>query len=147
MGNQVGNCTIEQDCIVKGTVYADRIVGDVTKMLTNKAGFNIPAYSRSRNLILVQGGIVYRRRLSGSGSISLNLHTYLNGVLVETSVTTVNLPTGGGVDVSVTAQPFMVIPANTDAVISFTTTTTGNVSDTGPEYNDTSRAVWLMALA
>ncbi|MGY3922064.1 DUF1983 domain-containing protein [Aeromonas jandaei] len=143
----IGNCTIEQDCIVKGTVYADRIVGDVTKMLTNKAGFNIPAYSRSRNLILVQGGIVYRRRLSGSGSISLNLHTYLNGVLVETSVTTVNLPTGGGVDVSVTAQPFMVIPANTDAVISFTTTTTGNVSDTGPEYNDTSRAVWLMALA
>ncbi|KAL8195924.1 UNVERIFIED_CONTAM: hypothetical protein K2H54_000093 [Gekko kuhli] len=23
------NCTIEQDCVVKGTVYADRIVGDV----------------------------------------------------------------------------------------------------------------------
>lgn len=25
----LGNCTIEQDCVVKGTVYADRIVGDV----------------------------------------------------------------------------------------------------------------------
>ncbi|MFQ2114768.1 phage tail tip protein [Aeromonas veronii] len=25
----IGNCTIEQDCVVKGTVYADRIVGDV----------------------------------------------------------------------------------------------------------------------
>ncbi|MEN3760540.1 phage tail tip fiber protein [Aeromonas veronii] len=25
----IGNCTIEQDCIVKGTVYAERIVGDV----------------------------------------------------------------------------------------------------------------------
>lgn len=25
----VRNCTIEQDCVVKGTVYADRIVGDV----------------------------------------------------------------------------------------------------------------------
>ncbi len=25
----LGNCTIEQDCIVRGTVYADRIVGDV----------------------------------------------------------------------------------------------------------------------
>ncbi|MDF2414486.1 hypothetical protein [Aeromonas sp. 1HA1] len=25
----LGNCTIEQDCVVKGTVFADRIVGDV----------------------------------------------------------------------------------------------------------------------
>lgn len=25
----IGNCTIEQDCVVRGTVYADRIVGDV----------------------------------------------------------------------------------------------------------------------
>lgn len=25
----IGNCTIEQDCVVKGTVYAERIVGDV----------------------------------------------------------------------------------------------------------------------
>lgn len=25
----IGNCTIEQDCVVKGTVFADRIVGDV----------------------------------------------------------------------------------------------------------------------
>ncbi|WP_421261341.1 hypothetical protein [Aeromonas jandaei] len=25
----IGNCTIEQDCIVRGTVYAERIVGDV----------------------------------------------------------------------------------------------------------------------
>lgn len=25
----IGNCTIEQDCVVKGTVYADRIIGDV----------------------------------------------------------------------------------------------------------------------
>lgn len=25
----LGNCTIEQDCVVKGTIFADRIVGDV----------------------------------------------------------------------------------------------------------------------
>lgn len=27
----IGNCTIEQDCVVKGTVYAERIIGDVVK--------------------------------------------------------------------------------------------------------------------
>lgn len=27
----IGSCTIEQDCVVKGTVYADRIVGDVVR--------------------------------------------------------------------------------------------------------------------
>ncbi|MGL4889097.1 MAG: hypothetical protein ACRC4V_22610 [Aeromonas veronii] len=27
----IGNCTIEQDCVVKGTVYAERIIGDVVR--------------------------------------------------------------------------------------------------------------------
>ncbi|HHO2159609.1 TPA: DUF1983 domain-containing protein [Aeromonas hydrophila] len=142
----MNNCTIEQDCVVKGTVYAERIVGDITKMFTHKGAFTIPAYNRARNLVLVQGGIVFRRRVSGSGSVWLNVHVYLNGVLVETASANANLPTGGSVDISVSIQPFMVIPANTDATISFATSTSGNVSAVGPEYNDTARAVWLMAL-
>ena len=28
----IGNCTIEQDCVVRGTVYAAKLVGDVTKV-------------------------------------------------------------------------------------------------------------------
>ncbi|QIO20753.1 DUF1983 domain-containing protein [Aeromonas hydrophila] len=142
----IGNCTIDQNCVVLGTIYADRIVGDVTKMFTHKGAFSIPAYNRARNLVLVQGGIVFRRRVSGSGSVWLNVHVYLNGALVETVSVNANLPTGGSVDMSVSIQPFMVIPANTDAMISFATSTSGSVSAVGPEYNDTSRAVWLMAL-
>lgn len=142
----IGNCTIDQNCVVLGTIYADRIVGDVTKMLTHKGAFTIPAYSRARNLVLVQGGIVFRRRVSGSGSVWLNVHVYLNGALIETASANANLPTGGSVDMSVSIQPFMVIPASTDATISFATSTSGNVSAVGPEYNDTARAVWLMAL-
>lgn len=142
----IGNCTIDQNCVVLGTIYADRIVGDVTKMFTHKGAFTIPAYNRARNLVLVQGGIVFRRRVSGSGSVWLNVHVYLNGALIETASANANLPTGGSVDISVSIQPFMVIPANTNATISFATSTSGNVSAVGPEYNDTARAVWLMAL-
>ncbi|MFQ1660591.1 DUF1983 domain-containing protein [Aeromonas veronii] len=142
----IGNCTIDQNCIVHGTIFADRIVGDVTKMFTHKGAFTIPAYNRARNLVLVQGGITFSRRVSGSGTIGLNLHVYLNGSLVETITTTTNLPTGGDVNLAVTVMPFMVIPANTDATISFATSAYGNGSLTGPENNITSRAVWLMAL-
>ncbi|TNH75361.1 DUF1983 domain-containing protein [Aeromonas caviae] len=142
----IGNCTIDQNCVVLGTIYADRIVGDVTKMFTHKGAFTIPAYNRARNLVLVQGGITFSRRVSGSGTIGLNLHVYLNGSLVETITTTTNLPTGGDVNLAVTVMPFMVIPANTDATISFATSAYGNGSLTGPENNITSRAVWLMAL-
>ncbi|MGU5594721.1 phage tail tip fiber protein [Aeromonas sanarellii] len=143
----IGNCTIDEDCVVRGTIYANRIVGDVTNMFTHKGAFSVPAYNRARNLILVQGGIRYRRRISGQGTIGLNVHVYLNGDLIETQTTTVNLPTGGSVDIAVSIQPFMKIPANTSATISFATSTSGNVSDLGPEYNDTDRAVWLMALS
>lgn len=142
----IGNCTIDYDCVVKGTIYADRIVGDVTKMFTHKGAFTIPAYNRARNLVLVQGGITFRRRVSGAGTIGLNLHVYLNGVLIETQTATVNRPTGGDSDIDVTVLPYMVLPANTDATISFATSAYGNGSLTGPEYNITSRAVWLMAL-
>ncbi|MFM5692145.1 DUF1983 domain-containing protein [Aeromonas veronii] len=142
----IGNCTIDYDCVVKGTIYADRIVGDVTKMFTHKGAFTIPAYNRARNLVLMQGGITFRRRVSGAGTIGLNLHVYLNGVLIETQTATVNRPTGGDSDIDVTVLPYMVLPANTDATISFATSAYGNGSLTGPEYNITSRAVWLMAL-
>ncbi|MGL4754391.1 MAG: phage tail tip fiber protein [Aeromonadaceae bacterium] len=142
----IGNCTIDQNCVVHGTIFAERIVGDVTKMFTHKGEFTIPAYNRARNLVLVQGGITFRRRVSGAGTIGLNLHVYLNGALIETQTATVNRPTGGDSDIDVTVLPYMVLPANTDATISFATSAYGNGSLTGPEYNITSRAVWLMAL-
>ena len=143
----IGNCTITGDCDVQGTIYANKLVGDVTKMMTNKGGFTIAAYGKARNLIMVQGGITFRRRVSGSGTVGFSLNVYLNGVLVETATTTMELPTGGSFDMMATIQPYMTIPANTTATISFTTSTTGSGSFVGPEYNITDRAVWLLGLA
>ncbi len=44
-----GNCTIEQDCIVKGTIYAERIVGDLTKVKAFDLARKTPA-------VIVPGG-------------------------------------------------------------------------------------------
>lgn len=52
----IGNCTIDQDCVVNGTVYANRIVGDVAAVRsTTKSGYEveIPAYSRVRRVVLL----------------------------------------------------------------------------------------------
>ncbi|HHQ4892808.1 TPA: phage tail tip fiber protein [Aeromonas veronii] len=142
----IGNCTIDQDCVVRGTVYAERIVGDITKMFTYKDAFTVPAYGRARNLILVLGGITFSRLVYGAGVIGLNLHVYLNGNLIETETVTIDKESGGGRYITVTVNPFIFIPANVDATISFGTSAYGNGVLDGPEYNITSKAVWLMAL-
>lgn len=52
----IGNCTIDQDCVVNGTVYANRIVGDVAAVRsTTKSDYEveIPAYSRVRRVVLL----------------------------------------------------------------------------------------------
>lgn len=59
----IGNCTIEENCTVKGTIYAERIVGDVTaikSLNTNVSGptdvtFNVPAVSNMDRDIVVFG--------------------------------------------------------------------------------------------
>lgn len=45
----IGNCTIDQDCIVKGTIYAERIVGDLTKVKAFDLARKTPA-------VIVPGG-------------------------------------------------------------------------------------------
>ncbi|HHQ4476789.1 TPA: hypothetical protein ACSPZR_001531 [Aeromonas veronii] len=52
----IGNCTIDQDCVVNGTVYANRIVGDVAAVRStskNNYEVEIPAYSRIRRVVLI----------------------------------------------------------------------------------------------
>ncbi len=57
----IGNCTIEQDCVVKGTVYADRIVGDVAAIKSLYMAppsspfslfFNVPPANFARGVIV-----------------------------------------------------------------------------------------------
>jgi len=51
----IGNCTIDQDCVVNGTVYANRIVGDVCKVVSTSSintEVTIEAFNRVRRLVV-----------------------------------------------------------------------------------------------
>lgn len=66
----IGNCTIDHDCVVKGTVYANKIVGDVAIVRsTSKSNYEIeiPAYSRVRRVALI-APTVYSITPSSSGA-------------------------------------------------------------------------------
>lgn len=91
----IGNCTIEQDCVVKGTVYADRIVGDVAAIKSLYMAppsspfslfFNVPPANFARGVIVTginikAAGYYY----GGGGQPSEGTSTctavfYMNGV-------------------------------------------------------------------
>ncbi|WP_270793902.1 phage tail tip fiber protein [Aeromonas sp. QDB11] len=91
----IGNCTIEQDCVVKGTVYADRIVGDVAAIKSLYMAppsspfslfFNVPPANFDRGVIVTginikAAGYYY----GGGGQPSEGTSTctavfYMNGV-------------------------------------------------------------------
>lgn len=92
----MNNCTIEQDCVVKGTVYADRIVGDVAAIkslyMQQPSGpfsmfFNVAAANFTRGVIVT--GINIKAEGydygGGSGPPSKGTRTctavfYMNGV-------------------------------------------------------------------
>ncbi|WP_270835499.1 phage tail tip fiber protein [Aeromonas sp. QDB30] len=92
----MNNCTIEQDCVVKGTVYADRIVGDVAAIkslyMQQPSGpfsmfFNVAAANFTRGVIVT--GINIKAEGydygGGSGPPSKGTSTctavfYMNGV-------------------------------------------------------------------
>lgn len=61
----IGNCTIEQDCVVRGTVYAERIIGDVvrpwfvnarpasSRVERHVSSMSIGYYGRARNISFI----------------------------------------------------------------------------------------------
>ncbi|MFB2866308.1 hypothetical protein [Aeromonas sp. MdU4] len=120
----IGNCTIEQDCVIKGTVYANRIVGDVSitrplSLYGNNSGLNInvAAASMKRTLFLSNFGI-----LGINNTVSSINNTYLGAEVRVNSA----LVFSEGFNVSVGAQSSFVmtksvsieIPENTSASIS-----------------------------
>jgi len=52
----IGNCTIDENCVVKGTVYADRIVGDVVRVAVlqqvTDQSFTFEATRKSRTVVI-----------------------------------------------------------------------------------------------
>ncbi|MNF38629.1 Fibronectin type III protein [compost metagenome] len=70
----IGNCTIEQDCVVKGTVYAQKIVGDIvrTYALNPASPVQLPAMPFARKCTFML--------TVSSGSSTTTARVYINGV-------------------------------------------------------------------
>uniref|UniRef100_UPI00068A59E2 phage tail tip protein n=1 Tax=Plesiomonas shigelloides TaxID=703 RepID=UPI00068A59E2 len=74
---RLGNCVIDEDCDVRGTLYADKIVGDVVKVVAitpeSDQTITLPEYRRNRYVVVtgislvVNGGRVSTGGQGGSG--------------------------------------------------------------------------------
>ncbi|HAU4928766.1 TPA: DUF1983 domain-containing protein [Aeromonas hydrophila] len=139
------NCIIEQNCVVKGTIYADRIVGDITTLIKPSGNFNIQAFKRARNLVCIKA-IAGSAVVSGSGTMGVTLICKMNGVEAARATTQANYPTGvNQITMRVSMQDAFVIPANTDARITFEVAPFGGVSSISERIVE-GNSIWLMGL-
>ncbi|MFK7682267.1 DUF1983 domain-containing protein [Aeromonas caviae] len=109
----MNNCTIAADCVVLGTLEADRIVGDITKLLRITGSTTIAGYKRSRNMVCIKP-FYGSASVSGSGTIGLIMVCKLNGSEVARATATASYPAGtNNAPMTVTFQDAFVIPAGT----------------------------------
>ncbi|POV92028.1 hypothetical protein C3418_09960 [Aeromonas sp. ASNIH8] len=112
----MNNCTIAADCVVLGTLEADRIVGDITRMIRASGNFSLAGYKRARNMVCIKP-LTGLAEVSGSGTIGLILLCKLNGTEVARATSTASFPVGTNrAPMSVTFQDAFVIPAGTETV-------------------------------
>ena len=120
----IGNCTIDQDCVVRGTVYAERIVGDVAAIkslyMQQPSGpfsmfFNVAKANFTRGVIVTGINISAEGYYYGSGSgkplegtSSCTVVFYMNGVEFGRSSVSA---TGGSNKDSATASATVTLPA------------------------------------
>lgn len=116
----IGNCTIDQDCVVNGTVYANRIVGDVCRSYALGPNSSIevaaePYHRRVQVMMNIAGG----RGDSGGTSYYT---AYLNGApFAQISASTAAVSTGISsywLGTSSCGVGTTSIPANTKATLS-----------------------------
>ncbi|MFQ2067953.1 DUF1983 domain-containing protein [Aeromonas veronii] len=85
----IGNCTIDYDCVVKGTIYAERIVGDVCKVsstLQSNAEIYIEPFTRARKLVVIPCGCKLEAPWTGSSFTTRAIvELYVNGRYVSRS--------------------------------------------------------------
>lgn len=141
----IGNCIIEQNCVILGTLEADKIVGDVTTLIKPSGNFSIAAYKRARNIVCIKP-IAGNAVVSGSGTIGIILICKMNGVEQGRSMYQASYPAGiNRIPMRVSLQEAFVIPANVNASITFEIATYGNVSSISEQYVE-GGSVWLMGL-
>uniref|UniRef100_UPI0005BD4EF5 phage tail tip fiber protein n=1 Tax=Aeromonas media TaxID=651 RepID=UPI0005BD4EF5 len=142
----LGNCTIDQNCTILGTLEADRIVGDVTTLIKPSGNFSIPAYKRARNIVCIRP-VSGRAAVSGSGTIGFTLICRMNGVEQGRATTQASYPTGiNRIPMQVSLQEAFVIPANTNASITFEIVPFGSGSNVTDQQIE-GGSIWLMGLS
>ncbi|WP_429059026.1 hypothetical protein [Aeromonas jandaei] len=116
----IGNCTIEQDCVVKGTVYAEKIVGDVVRIYDASGGGNIviekQAFART---------VVFTIILN-SGSYYRECQVILDGVVIGSGRVQAFSITSGFAPNSKSLSVSALLSANVDHTISFNSWGEGN---------------------
>jgi hypothetical protein len=141
----IGNCIIEQNCVILGTLEADKIVGDVTTLIKPSGNFSIAAYKRARNIVCIKP-IAGNAVVSGSGTIGIILICKMNGAEQGRSMYQASYPAGiNRMPMRVSLQEAFVIPRNINASITFEIVPYGNVSSIS-ELHIESGSVWLMGL-
>lgn len=148
----IGNCTIDQDCVVNGTVYANRIVGDVAAVRStskNNYEVEIPAYSRIRRVVLI-APTLYSIIPGSSGAPvvrKIRMRVIFNGEVVSVM----------GFNSSITASPTPVDISGINAEVTLPANVIGKAkfivdvsNDAGSAFDWTysvSRATPLIAMA
>lgn len=112
----VSNCTIDNDCIVKGTVYADRIVGDIyDRRIFNGAGGSLaikPSFVTRVVSINVNLSRTFKNRCRAvvkvGGKVVIDAEPFYNDDMtagavcsVDSRSASVTIPSGNGVAVDV----------------------------------------------
>jgi hypothetical protein len=109
----IGNCTIEQDCVVRGTVYAERIQGDVaaTRSLPNNGALTVlpSAYVRE----------IYVSTFIAAGRYGSHINILVNGISIGSlSVSPLIGGQAGAIADMKSAVFTYTIPANVQVTIS-----------------------------
>ena len=109
----IGNCTIEQDCVVKGTVYAERIVGDVaaTRALPNNGALTVLASVYVRK--------IYVSTFIAAGRYGSHIDILVNGSSIGRLSVSPSLGGQTGAIADMKSEVFTyTIPANVQVTIS-----------------------------
>ncbi|MGL5073970.1 MAG: phage tail tip fiber protein [Aeromonas salmonicida] len=109
-GGYLRNMTIEEDCIVKGTVYAKKIVGDVVRVfdLSSGGAVGIPAEGFNKTLSYMI--------TASSGLYSCTVHIVVDEVVRRTiSVSSHSMPNGGTAPVPTTGSFSLMVPGSSAA--------------------------------
>ncbi|MFM4852545.1 phage tail tip fiber protein [Aeromonas caviae] len=141
----MNNCTIAADCVVLGTLEADRIVGDITRMIRASGNFSLAGYKRARNMVCIKP-LTGLAEVSGAGTIVLILLCKLNGTEVARATSTASFPVGTNrAPMSVTFQDAFVIPAGT-ATVNITFEVVAYPGSSIQNQRLIGESLWLMGL-